>query len=322
MIWHEFKALGTEIVITANLNDEQKKLLIEAEKEILDFEKRFSRFIVGNELNGFNTSVEESFEASEALVGILTEAKKYYLKTGGIFDPTIISSLEAIGYKKSFDIISSNLNNSLSADVDLQKINNNFLSRTRLDDLTIVENKIYRPKNLKIDLGGIGKGYIIDQLSKNLFSNIENYWLSAGGDIFVSGHEDDNRDFHIEVQDPNNPEQNIFSINTHGQKLGIATSGIIKRTGKTNDFTWHHLIDPRNGLPVENNILSVTVISSSATRADIFAKTVLILGSAAGLEFIEEENDSAAIIFRKNEEPLFSSRVNLYLKNYEKNIKI
>jgi thiamine biosynthesis lipoprotein ApbE len=64
---------------------------------------------------------------------------------------------------------------------------------------------------------------------------------------------------------------------------------------------------------VENDILAVTAVSSTATRADIFAKTALILGQDEGLKFIDGKEDSACIMFFKNGEIKFSKRASEYL---------
>lgn len=310
MIWREFKALGTEVTITVALEAEQKNVLIAAEQEVLDFEKRFSRFVADSELSVLNNSQDTKQKISEIMSELLMSAKYYYSKTKGIFDPTILSSLEAIGYNQSFDKI-----NSKSDKINLKELAEKFATRSKMDELKIVGRAVNRPPNFKIDLGGIGKGYIVDLLGQKFFSDIPNYWISAGGDILASGCQENGAGWEIGVQNPTKPDQNIFYIDTSGKKLGIATSGIIKRSGRTGNFKWHHLIDPRTGFPVINDILSVTVISSSAMKADILAKTVLIMGEADGLDFIEQENDSACIIFIKNKEPIFSNRAKTFVKN-------
>ena len=310
MIWKEFKALGTDIVIMADLKAEQENILLEAEQEILNFEKRFSRFLADSELSKFNNYSNNNQEASASMIELLTLAKYYYSKTKGIFDPTIISSLEAIGYNQSFAEMKSS-----TAEINIKELQENFLTRSKFEDLKIVGKKVSCPANFKIDLGGIGKGYIVDLISQKFFSNLENYWISAGGDILISGQQDSASNWKVEVQNPLQPEQNSFVIDTQGKKVGIATSGIIKRGGLSGNFAWHHLIDPQTGLPVINDILSVTVISSSAVKADVLAKTVLIMGEVAGLNFLESEIDSAGIIFTKNNEPIISERAHLYLKN-------
>lgn len=304
--------MGTEVILTASLDSSQQEILTEAEKVILDFEKRFSRFVAGNELSEFNNRRGGRHEVSPTLAELLTAAQRYYLDTKGIFDPTIISNLEAVGYDRSFELTGQAVGTSL-VKINFEKLKSVFTGRSTLRDLKIDGRFITCPAGLRVDLGGIGKGYIIDYLSQNIFLPVADYWISAGGDIIAAGHQAAGQGWDIGVQNPLQPETSIFSLNTRGQKLGIATSGIIKRQGRRGDFVWHHLIDPHNGLPVINDILSVTAISSSATRADIFAKTVLILGLRKGLTFIEKQADSAAIIFTKNKKPIFSQRVSLYL---------
>lgn len=309
MIWHEFKAIGTEIAISAALDPGQQHLLLEAQKAIFDFEKRFSRFVAGNELSLLNDSNDEEQEVSVLMADMLTEAKRYYLETGTIFDPTIIGSLESAGYDRSFDKIIANQDG--LKDVLPKNPIKPYERQFRLSDLDISGQTVRRPRGLRIDLGGIGKGYIVDLLGSGIFSGVSDYWISAGGDIIASGSQPGGQGWNIGVQNPTSPEDDAFSIDTKGAKLGIATSGIIKRQGSG----WNHIIDPRTGLPVANDILSVTAISSSAMRADIFAKTVLILGDEDGLEFIEAQEDSACIIFIKDKPPLFSKRAKFYLRN-------
>ncbi|MHB8904226.1 MAG: FAD:protein FMN transferase [Patescibacteria group bacterium] len=314
MIWREFKAMGTDIIISALIEPEKQNILKEAENIVLEFEKRFSRFIKDNELTNFNDSAETKIEVTEMMLELLKESIHYFIKTKGIFDPTIIGSLEKVGYDKNFLDINSKPENNLSKKINLDQIRAEFNLRHKISDLKIKNKIIEKPVGFRVDFGGIGKGYITDFLSRTVLADLENFWISAGGDILAVGNPGDDIGWDIGVQNPLKPEENIFFINTNGEKLGIATSGIIKRSGQSGDFQWNHLIDPRSGLSVINNILSVTVISSSAIKADIYAKTILILGEEDGLEFIEREDDSAGLIFTKDNKLIFSKRADLYLK--------
>lgn len=329
MQWREFKSLGTEIIISATLEPGQENILNKVEEAIKDFNDRFSRFVKGNELDAFNNASSGVIRVSPTLAQIISEAKDYFNKTGGIFDPSIISDLESAGYGESFDKIlkPSTPDEAVFGDLVAANLDDKSgratpnISRPSLfTQLEIRGEKIIKPPGLRLDLGGIGKGYIVDRLTKELLSSCSRFWLSAGGDIIISGRDEGKNDWEIGVQNPYQPLENIFTLSNRGEKLGIATSGIIKRAGIKDGRKWHHLIDPRSGQPVLNDVLSVTLISSSATQADIFAKTVLILGRETGLKFIEQETDSAAIIFPRDKKPIFSRRAKLYLKNYEKNL--
>ncbi|MFA6417239.1 MAG: FAD:protein FMN transferase [Patescibacteria group bacterium] len=314
MKWREFKALGTDIIFFLPEVSESDKILTAAEKAVLDFEKRFSRFISDNELNIFNASEETEIEVTETMAELLRLAKYYYLKTGGNFDPTVIGSLEGIGYDKNFLDLGIKRGEAELEKIDLEKIRKEFVKRSKMETLKVVGRIIYRPREFRVDLGGFAKGYIVDLLGATIFQRVKNFLISAGGDIWAVGNQEGAQGWDVAVQNPLTPEENIFFLNTRGERLGIATSGILERTWKRGNFEAHHIIDPSSGLPVENNILSVTVISADAVKADIYAKTVLILGTEKGLEFIENEKDSACIIFTKNQGTLISSRANNYLK--------
>ncbi len=308
-MWLEFKAMGTDVVIVAIIEEQQSDILIHAKQRIIEFEQRFSRFLADSELVKFNNSPENNLELSREMIKLLAEAKYYYKQTNGIFDPGIIDSLETVGYDKSFENITED-----GAGFDVKSLAEKLKTRPKISELKIEKGHVQRPKGLRLDFGGIGKGYIVDAVSRDLFAGVNSYWISAGGDIIISGYQDDGHSWKIGVQNPLQPNESIFNINNDGEKIGIATSGIIKRHGKNGEFLWNHIIDPRTGLPIDNNILSVTAISSSAVKADILAKTVLILGEEAGLDFIEKEADSACVIFNLDNKPIFSRRAYNYFE--------
>ncbi len=315
MLYREFTALGSDIAVAIDFNGGDALMLLdEIQAAIIDFDKRFSRFIKGNELALFNSSKSLKRHLSSEMADILLTAQKYYFETDGVFDPSIIDSLETVGYNRSFTLLDNQLADDFQA-IDLVDLQARFKARPLMSALQIKGRQASAPLDFRLDLGGIGKGYIVDYLSHRLLSEVDNYWFSAGGDILVAGNSDGSLGWEISVQDPMHPEADIFSFYSHGKKLGIATSGIFKRRGQSGGFAWHHLIDPRSGLPALNNIISVSVIANSALRADIFAKTVLILGEKEGLDFIDKQADAAAVIFLKNAAPLFSQRLPLFLKN-------
>ena len=311
-LWKKFTAMGTEIVVCAALAPEQAGSLDRIEAEIREFEKRFSRFIPGNELDSFNQASGQEVAISEPMHDILLAARQWQNYSQGTFDPTIIGNLERLGYDRSFTDIDQQVA-SREAKPDVGRLQADFAGRSRLDQLKLFDRRVLKPAGLRLDFGGFGKGYIVDQVSREVLGDAQDYWISAGGDLLASGVSDNGQGWKIGVQDPYQIDREIVSLDTHGAKLGIATSGVFKRRGSKGGSDWHHLIDPRTGLPVDNNILAVTAIADSATKADILAKTVLILGEQAGLEFVTAEPEAAALIFLKDGGIVFSNRVKKYL---------
>jgi len=184
--YKKIKALGTELefYLQSELKRNFDLDFLELEKIVNDFENSFSRFILSSELSLLNRSTD-SFWASPTLIDILQTAHKFYSLTAGIFNPAMLTSLERIGYDRSFDLIDSNDTAEVSPKTN-EPVNFDLLT------IDIDNNLISKPADLKIDLGGIGKGYLVDLLVKSLnIKGYKNFWISAGGDMYLSGLSED-----------------------------------------------------------------------------------------------------------------------------------
>ena len=299
--------MGTDILllIDCDKKEEADVAINEAERYIGEFENRFSRFVKNNELDGLNNS--SGLEVSEEMRSLLIKAGNAYRETGGIFDPTVLSSLENVGYRESFG------ENKDKAGLSPREIQEIFFKREKFDKLQVAgDGTVKKPKDLRVEFGGIGKGYAVDLIADKFREKFENFWISAGGDIFISG-KDNGANWKIGVQHPAETDKDVAEIELKNEKLCLATSGIVKRRGGEGGFEWHHIIDPRTGLPAENEILSVTAIAPSVLLADVYAKTVLILGVEAGLEFINKQEGSDCLIITKRLEIILSDKMKQYL---------
>ena len=302
------RALGTEVefYLQSDTKRDFEADLIELEKIVTDFEAAFSRFILTSELSLFNQSTG-SFWSSAEFIDILIEARNFYHLTQGIFNPSILPDLERVGYDKSFNLLDAD---SAKAVIPQEYKNNNF----DLINIDVESNLITKPTDLKIDLGGIGKGYVVDVLVKNIIDKgYKNFWISAGGDMYLSGVNEKKELYKVGVQNPLKLDKDIASILVIDDKLAVATSGVAKRQWKREGKTYNHVIDPRTGTSVSNDVLAVTVISDKAIKSDVFAKTILILGKEEGLKFINNQEKCEALIIDKNLEFSLSKNMNKYL---------
>lgn len=313
-----FRAMSTEVFVSIITDDalsaQQESAHIE--RAIAIFEKNFSRFLPESELTKLNRSGGRSFRASTDMVHILAEAKRWHGETRGIFDPTIIGALEALGYEKSIDFARGPVTIAISTDIAAHQ--NQFSMRRRFPELTInaTENIVHAPEGLRVDLGGIGKGYIVDAAVGHASKTFKDFWISAGGDISLSGT-NFGKPWEVKVQNPLALEDDIGHITIpRGERAALATSGITKRKGIEGGFAWHHLIDPLTGLPANNGIIAVTVLAPTATAADILAKTVLIAGKEKGLEFIARHEDAGCIIVDAEGTIMVSDRMKEYFTPY------
>ncbi len=254
-----------------------------------DFENKYSRFKVDNELFKLNSS--ESSRVSEELFEILEKSQCYHKLTNGLFDVSVLNLLEKQGYvlSKNRGFYDENINfGTISSEFGFDKV--------KLDKKSLMVNK---SKNLRFDLGGIGKGYVVDKVAKIIKSKYVDFCVSAGGDMYLSGvdREKDYKYWAIEIESPNGVKQEEMPVLLVSNKA-IATSGINKRKwlfyGKENN----HLIDTSTGESIANNLDCVTVIGKDTVFCDVMAKTLMIMGVERGLEYCNN-NDIAAIFIGK-----------------------
>ena len=151
---------------------------------------------------------------------------------------------------------------------------------------------------IKVDLNGIAQGYTVDLLA--LFidkKGIKNYMVELGGEIRVRGRRQPaNERMKIGIESPDADDfaggniQKIVSFDSGA----ITTSGSYKRYYESGGRKITHLIDPRTGYPVDNELISVTVYVEDAMTADAVDNALMVMGLAKAIEFIEKRGTLAA----------------------------
>ena len=158
---------------------------------------------------------------------------------------------------------------------------------------------VTRVSGLRFDLDGVGKGWLADR-ALHLLDRHPGAIVDADGDVAVRIAPDDR--WEIGVADPRGADDLLAVIvladepasPARGRRTwGVATSGTtIHRFGAAA----HHLIDPRTGRPAATDVVQATVLASGAAVAEAFAKSAVILGSAAGLDFLDRSGVAGAIL--------------------------
>jgi FAD:protein FMN transferase len=269
-----FRAMNTDIILAAQGNSKDVRLgFEEAHKYIVAAECRFTRFSEDSELSQLNRSAGAWFQASADMTFVVSLAYQYVEQAGGLFNPAILPDLERVGYDRSMDLIRAD-----EALLPPARFGPG-LRVLPLDGLLIKpeENLIYLPHGMRLDLGGIAKGWIAEQAAMVLADYSQACLVDAGGDMFMVGLPEGEGAWQIELEDPRNADRSLTSLNV--QPGAVTTSSVVKRKWMQGDTSRHHLIDPRTGEPAETDWLSVTVIAPHADMAEVFAKALLIAGS-------------------------------------------
>jgi thiamine biosynthesis lipoprotein len=298
----DFRAMGCHMVAALD-SDTPNDLLNEVPDWFGEWEKTLSRFREDSELVHLNQQAGQVTPVSATLWAVIQESLAAARRSNGLIVPHLLSALEAAGYDRSFEQLQNakqlpEPRPPVVAD-DWRAIE--FNSRTRT---------IRLPVGLRLDLGGIAKGWAADQALKRLAS-VGPALVDAGGDIAVGAAPQNQSGWPVAIGDPLQPGQQLgLLILSH---VGVATSGRDYRKWQQGNIQQHHILDPRTGQPAQTDVLSATVVAPTTRTAETAAKTVLILGSQAGLAWLEAQADLAGLIMREDGSLVLSQSIHNYL---------
>ena len=265
-----FRAMGTEVALWVWNDNEQRALsaLLAAERLFAQTEVRLSRFRPDSELSRLNRAAGQPFAASQLLFDLVASALAWRDQTGGIFDPAILNALVASGYDRSFSAIQVEQDSKRAQ--GMGETGEPVVSTNPMGDVPAawgvpVDSSGIRlgpgrvitlPAGVGLDLGGIAKGWTIQEAAQRL-----GMWgaclVDAGGDIACVGTPP-GEPWVVTVADPLDEAEDIAVLGL--RNAAIATSSRVYRSWRHAGRPAHHLIDPRSGTPAATNIVSVTVI--------------------------------------------------------------
>jgi len=294
----EFHAMGCDMLAAVECETTPKTLsLVPAWFE--EWEQSLSRFRYDSELTRLNQIHEQPVRVSETLWDVFQTARKAEQLTDGLVTPTLLDAIIEAGYDRPFDILphhsTPKIDSILTISQPLTAIAFDASART-----------ITLPEGMGLDFGGAAKGWAAHQAMQRL--QIEGPALiDAGGDIAISGPRADGGPWKIGITDPFHKDEEAEIL--YLDACGVATSGKDRRHWMRDGIFQHHIIDPLTGQPAETDLLTVTVIAPNVMEAEAAAKAAFILGSRAGLEWIEARPELAGVFILDNGEMLYSKRM-------------
>jgi thiamine biosynthesis lipoprotein len=288
--YHTFSAMSTTILSGAegslgavNTGFRQVEALVRAH------ERRFTRFSEQSELCALNRSAGTWFDVSPEMYEVLRLAVRYHQETEGLFDPSVLAWLEQAGYDRSIELVQAGKDLERPDLALPQAAHPDFHAVELADDRLAVR----LPPGMRIDLGGIAKGWIAEQAAHLLNRYSPACAVNAGGDQYACGLPYDENGWQVGLEDPFDPQHDL-AVLTVGPGA-VATSSMIKRRWKQGKSVKHHLIDPRTGEPAHTPWASVTVITDTAARAEVLAKALLIAGQSGSERLMARHPESAFI---------------------------
>lgn len=149
--------------------------------------------------------------------------------------------------------------------------------------------------NAALDLGGIAKGYIADQMKEYLLSQgVTSGLINLGGNVLTIGTKEDGNAYSIGIQRPfDETGSAIAAISVKDQS--VVTSGIYERYFEQDGARYHHILDVDTGYPYENGLLSVSIICQDSADGDGLSTACFALGLEKGLALIESLEHTEAV---------------------------
>ena len=153
-------------------------------------------------------------------------------------------------------------------------------------------------KGMRAHLGGIGKGYAVDQAVAMLrAAGLHDFSVQAGGDLYVAGKRGD-RPWRLGIADPRAPEGEIFARIELSDST-FSTSGDYERSFVKNGVRYHHILEPATGQP-GRLCRSVTIVAPQGVLAEGLSKGVFLLGAEEGLKLVEKAGAMAVVVDAAN----------------------
>jgi len=254
---HSFKALGTTWwieVFDYLATDQFEAVIVDIEQLVSVFEDRYSRFKPDSYLTLLNTN-RLLHNPDPSFIDLLTYGKNLYTQTSGYFNILTGHILEARGYDSSYSLVDT-------GSVNLTPGN------PQTDLLLSTEQIVLKHGN--VDLGGYGKGYLIDLVAKRLKEKhaCQFFLINGGGDLYATTNQ--TKPIEIILEHPTKEQVGIYTTTLTNQ--GFAASSPHKRQWPTATGQQNHIVSP-----TEINPQATFIKASSAALADALATTALVM---------------------------------------------
>jgi FAD:protein FMN transferase len=233
-----------------------------------------SRFDDASELSQLSSKIGTAVQVSAVLYEAVQFAIAVAEETGGAFDPTVGSRMEAAGFNRDY-------RTGLPVQTTFEAHDSVSYRDVLLDP---VQKAITLLKPMVLDLGAVAKGFAVDMAARELLP-FRNFAIDAGGDLYLGGCNSEGHAWSVGIRHPRRDGELIDSIRVSNQ--AVCTSGDYERGD--------HILDPRQG-HAAGNAASVTVVAQTAMLADALATAAFVLGPAEGIQLLETVGVEGLII--------------------------
>jgi thiamine biosynthesis lipoprotein len=261
-----------------------------------------SHWEADSDLGRFNRAGEGSWQALQpAFFDVLSFAMDVGRASGGAYDPCAgaLVNLWGFGPHGRFDQPGFvRPSDELVAE-----------ARARLVERPVLlereGRRALQPGGVQLDLSSVAKGYSVDRLAHYMKTHgVQHYLVEVGGELRGAGVKPDGQPWWVALEEVGDvapaasadasPAELVLAL--HG--LAVATSGDYRRYFELDGRRYSHTIDPRSGMPIANELASVTVVHAQCMAADAWSTALTVLGPEQGLRMAERQGLAARFVAR------------------------
>lgn len=277
-----------DTVIAISLYDRKDPAILDAcMQKCAHYEDLLSAQKKNSDVWNINHSAPQAVKVSPETLALAKTALHYAKLSEGAFDPTIgrLSDLWNFTGDPPGPVPGPKQLKELASHVGFEKL------KVDEDASTIA----LTDKEAALDLGGIAKGFIADELKTYLLAQgVHSAIINLGGNVLLVGGKTTSStfsDFAVGIQEPFGATGDFAAV-VEAQDKSIVSSGTYERYFKSDGKLYHHLLNPKTGYPVQNGLSGVTIVSDRSADGDALSTTCFILGEKKGLQLINTLPDT------------------------------
>lgn len=291
-------SMGTAIEIQVIHPDDQlaHEAINAAFKEVERINQKYSTYIDSNYIWVINNSGVSELKVDDETFYLLQKCDEFFKVSRGGFDAAIGTYIDILGFE------TENPHEPTEEEIRsaLEKVGWKHIE-------LLPGNIIKKNRPVKINFGGIAKGYAVDRMADVLKNNgINNFLVNAGGELISEGS-----DWTIGIQHPRKRNELLGSIILNN--ISVATSGDYEQYFEKDNKRYHHIINPANGLPALET-QAVTILTQKNIDADALATGIFVMGPLDGLQIIESLTNVEGLIVDSSGTILKSSGFDQYFR--------
>lgn len=297
------RTMGTtyQIKVVAETMADPSLLKAEIDKRLEQINQSMSTYRPQSEISRFNAwqEIGRVFKVSEDFTRVMLAGRTLYDLTQGAWDGTVTPLVLLWGFGKADPILRPPGPDAI--DRARRKVGFDAITITPQGELT------KHRSGISLDLAGIAKGYGVDQIALLLRNRgFDHFLVEIGGEIFASGRRPDGQSWRVGINRPRKGGalDAVYKAVTLDNRA-MATSGDYRNFVEIDGRSYSHIIDPRTGYPVDNGVVSVSVIADNCTLADGLATAIMVLGAEKGTALLNTLKGVEGLIVVRNPDGTF-----------------